>query len=147
LFDSSFQEAYLERVVDCYVNFLDEVTSVSQIKKDPHALYGALLSVCQSGLGRRILMENRDKQDGIRSWCQLVQYETDGNRNVRIKRLESFINTLFHRNYRGGLVKWIQDYEDAFTELVLLGQKTWNDDEIKKRRFVQNAQNSKYWFG
>jgi hypothetical protein len=23
----------------------------------------------------------------------------------------------------------------------LLGQKTWNDDEIKKRRFVQNAQN------
>jgi hypothetical protein len=41
----------------------------------------------------------------------------------------------------GGLVKWIQDYEDAFTELALLGQKTWNDDEIKKRRFVQNAQN------
>jgi hypothetical protein len=25
--------------------------------------------------------------------------------------------------------------------LPLLGQKTWNDDEIKKRRFVQNAQN------
>jgi hypothetical protein len=31
-------------------------------------------------------------------------------------------------------------YEDAFTELALLGQKTWNDDEIKKRRFLQNAQ-------
>jgi hypothetical protein len=38
-------------------------------------------------------------------------------------------------------VKWIQDYEDAFTEMALLGQKTWNDDEIKKRRFVQDAQN------
>jgi hypothetical protein len=76
-------------------------------------------------------MENRYKQDGIHSWCQLVQqYETDGNRNVRIKRLESVINTVFHRNYRVGLVKWIQDYEDAFTELALLGQKTWNDDEI-----------------
>jgi hypothetical protein len=87
-------------------------------------------------------MENRDKQDGIRSLCQLVQqYETDGNRNVRIKRLESVINTVFHRNYRGGHVKLIQDYEDAFTGLALLGQKTWNDDEIKKRRFVQNAQN------
>jgi hypothetical protein len=69
------------------------------------------------------------------------QYETDGNRNVRIKRLESVINTLFHRNYRRELVKWIQDYGDAFTELALLGQKTWNDDEIKKRHFVQNAQN------
>jgi hypothetical protein len=35
----------------------------------------------------------------------------------------------------------MQDYEDAFTELDLLGQKTYNDDDIKKRRFVQNAQN------
>jgi hypothetical protein len=84
-------------------------------------------------------MENRDKQDGIRSCCQLVQqfYETDGNRNVRIKRLESVINTVFLRNYKGGLVKWIQHYEDSFTELALLGQKTWNDDEVKKSRFVQ----------
>jgi hypothetical protein len=56
LFDSSFQEAYLERGVDCYVDFLDEVTSASQIKKDARALYGALLSACQSGVGHRILM-------------------------------------------------------------------------------------------
>jgi hypothetical protein len=69
------------------------------------------------------------------------QYEKDGNRNIRIKRLESVINTVFHRNYRGGLVKWIQNYEDVFTELALLGKKTWDDDDIKKRRFVQNAQN------
>jgi hypothetical protein len=40
-------------------------------------------------------MENRDKQDEIRSWCQLVQqYETDGNRNFRINRLESVIHTV-----------------------------------------------------
>jgi hypothetical protein len=39
------------------------------------------------------------------------------------------------------LVKWIQDYEDAFTELSLLGQKTWNDDDIRKRWLIQNAQN------
>jgi hypothetical protein len=116
LFDSSFQKAYLERGVDCYVDFLDEVSYASQIKEDTRALYGALLSAYQSGVGRKILMENRDKQDGIRSWCQLVQqYEIDGNRNVSIKRLESVINTVFNRNYRGGLVKWMQDYEDAFT--------------------------------
>jgi hypothetical protein len=46
LFDSSFQKAYLKRVVDCYVDFLDEVPSASQIKKDARALYGALLSAC-----------------------------------------------------------------------------------------------------
>jgi hypothetical protein len=133
---------FRERGVDCYVDFLDELPSASQIKKDTRALFGTLLSACQSGVGLRILMEYTDKQDGIRSWCQLVQqYETGDNRNVRIKRLESVINLVFHRNYRGGLVKWIQDYEDAFTELALFGQKTWNDYDIKKRRFVQNAQN------
>jgi len=67
-------------------------------------LYGALLSTCQSGVGRRILMENRAKQDGIRSWCQSVkQHETDGNKNVRIKKLEVIINTVFHRHYKDGL--------------------------------------------
>jgi hypothetical protein len=30
----------------------------------------------------------------------------------------------------------------VFTELVLLGQATWNDDDdIRKRRMIQNAQN------
>jgi shikimate kinase len=111
----------LERGVDCYVDFLDEVPSASQIKKDERTIYGALHSACQSVVECTILMENRDKQDVIRSCCHLVQqYEKDNNRNVRIKRLESVINTVFNRNYRGGIVKWIQDYEDAFTELALL---------------------------
>ena len=59
-----------------------------------------------------------------------------------LKKLENVITTVFHRHYRGGLIKWIQDYEDAYKELILLGQKTWNDDDVvKKRQFVQNAQN------
>jgi hypothetical protein len=62
LFDSSFQDASLERVVECYVDFLDEVPFASQIKKDLRALYGVLLSACQTGVGRRILMENRKKR-------------------------------------------------------------------------------------
>jgi hypothetical protein len=67
LFDSDFQEEYLEKGADCYIDFLDEVHSVSQIKKDARALYVTLLGACQSGVGRRILMENRGKQDVIRS--------------------------------------------------------------------------------
>jgi hypothetical protein len=39
------------------------------------------------------------------------------------------------------LFKWVQGYEDAFTELILYGQKTWNVDDIRKRRLVQNVQN------
>jgi hypothetical protein len=57
LFDSSFQEANIERSVDYYVDFLDEVPSASQFKNDARALSGALLSACQSGVGRIILMK------------------------------------------------------------------------------------------
>jgi hypothetical protein len=96
----------------------------------------------KGGAGGRILMENRLKQDGIRSWYQLVnQYETESNRNVRIKKLENVITTVYHGHYRGGQFKWIQEYEDAFTEFTLLGEKVWDDDGIKKCLFVQNAQN------
>jgi hypothetical protein len=64
LFNLDFHEANLEKDVECYIDFLHEVTSASQIKKDTHAFYGALLSACQSGVGPRILMENRAKESG-----------------------------------------------------------------------------------
>jgi hypothetical protein len=46
LFYSCFQETCLDRGVDCYVDFLDEVPYTSQIKKDTRASYDALLSAC-----------------------------------------------------------------------------------------------------
>jgi hypothetical protein len=70
-------------------------------------------------------MKNRGKQDGIRSWYQVVnQYETDGNKNVRIKKLANIIPTVFHRYYKGALFKWVQDNGDAFTEHGIVGQAT-----------------------
>jgi hypothetical protein len=127
------------REVQTVMLILDEVLSASQIKKDAHELYGALLNACKGGVGRRILMERRNE---IRVLYPLVnQYETDGNRNLWIKKLENVITTVFHRNNKGGLMKSIQDYEDAFTELVLLGQKTWDEDDMKKCQSVKNAKN------
>jgi hypothetical protein len=53
-------------------------------------LYGALLSVCQGGVGRRILMETRNEQDGIWAWYKLInQDKKNGNMNVRIESLIS----------------------------------------------------------
>jgi hypothetical protein len=86
-------------------------------------------------------MKNRDKQDVICTWRKFVQqYEINENRNSRIKRQESPIVTVSHPNYRGGFMKWILDFEDVFTEPILPDQNTWNDDERKKRSFVQNTQ-------
>jgi hypothetical protein len=110
----------LDRGPDCFVDFLDEVSFTLRSRKT----YEALLSACQCGVGRRILKESRHKQDGNRSWLQLVNnYETESNRNISIKRLENVAATVYYRHYRAGLLKWIKDYEDAFNELVILGEK------------------------
>ena len=58
----------------------------------------------------------------------------------KVKNLESVINTVFYRHYKGGLTKWIQDSEDALPELFILGQKSRDDDDIKKLCLIQNAQ-------
>jgi hypothetical protein len=70
------------------VDFLEEVPFCFPDQEGYTRIVWRITYACQSGVGRRVLMENRDKQDGIRSWRQLAQqYETDGNRNVRIKRI------------------------------------------------------------
>ena len=56
-------------------------------------------------------------------------------------QLKNMIATPFHRHYKGGLIKWVQDYENAFAELATLGEKAWSDDNAKKRRLINNAQN------
>jgi hypothetical protein len=62
-------------------------------------------------------------------------------RMLEYKKLENVITKVFNRHYKKGLIKWVQDYEDASTELVILGQTTSNNDDTKKRCLVQNAQN------
>jgi hypothetical protein len=120
LFDLHFYEAYLKEGLDCYVDVLHEVPSASQIKKNYGEKYSALLSACQSRVVRIILIDNKAKKDRICSWWQLVnKYETDDNKSFRTKKLENFMATVFHRNYRGGLAEWIQYYKDTFTEIVI----------------------------
>jgi hypothetical protein len=106
-----------------FLNYL-----ASQIKKDACTLYGALLSACQGGVGRRTLMVNRCKQ------VISMRQTTIGMLELRSLKTSSQLFSI-------DIIKEAYFYEDAFTELILLGQKTWNDDDIRKRRLVQNAQN------
>jgi hypothetical protein len=108
LFDTEFQTTYFERFTGCYADFLDEVPSASQIKEDGRTQNCALLSAFQAVLGRCILMEKINKQDGIWACYQYVSlYETAGNVNVRIKKLENVITRVFNKKLQGGLIKHI----------------------------------------
>ena len=140
LFDEDIQQKFLEKGFEAILDFPDEGISTIQFKKDVGALYGALRSACQSGVGKTILFEHRAKQDGVRAWIALKhKYDADGNKDLQIKRLENIIGTKFYRRYKGGLLQWVQDYENAFAELVHLGEEAWIKDSSRKRRILQNA--------
>ena len=66
LFARSFQKAYLKDGTACYINFLNEVHSESQVVKDIKVLYGALLSACHVGVAKATLATYSKTQDCIR---------------------------------------------------------------------------------
>jgi hypothetical protein len=53
-------------------------------------LYEALLSACQTGVGHRILMENKDKQDGIRSVHGVIFYNNIKQRPIEIPESKDY---------------------------------------------------------
>jgi hypothetical protein len=90
LFDVSFQDACLQKGVDCCIDFLGEVW-------DACALYGELLIACKSDVRCRILMENRSSHKMVSchgiNWSSIIkQMETDmiGLRNWKMSLLQYF---------------------------------------------------------
>ena len=112
------------------------------------SLLGGLLvarSECQSG--KEILKKYEADGDGILAWHEYdKKFNSDGHKDIRIRKLEKVISQPYHRSYRGGLAQWISDYESAFAELVELQtdaegqQSTWSCEDARKRRMFQNAQ-------
>ena len=143
LFDKAFQKCYLRYGVACIKEFQDDVHSTSQIKKDIHALFGALCCACNVGVGQTILLQYMDAQGGIRAWMEICEkYEADGNKELHIKKLEKVINTKYTKHYKGGLLQWVSSYENAFAELVTLEEHQWTLDSAKKRKLLQNSEDS-----
>ena len=98
--------------------FPDDVSNTAQLRKDVHALFGALRCACSSGVGKTILIKHMEAQDGIKAWMEITKkYEADGNKDVRIRKLEKVINTPFDRKMHGGLLAWVQSHENASNEM------------------------------
>ena len=139
MFKSEFQKRYLANGTQAFIFFLDEVASESQVKKDITALYGALMAACKVGVGSKILLQHEDTMDGLRAWMDMVdRYKNGGDRDVRIRQLEQVINKPYTDKYKGGLKKWVQDYENAFAHLVKLKCSKWMEDDSRKRQVLDN---------
>jgi hypothetical protein len=64
--------------------------------------------------------------------------EMSGSKDYKVSLIQSSIVIIGEDLLNGSKTMKMLSH---FSKMALLGQKTWNDDEIKKRRFLQNAQN------
>ena len=149
LFRKDFLAAYLEEGYDCWIKFPEDIHSEQQLREDSMSLLGGLLvSTSECNSGKEILKRYEAQGDGIRAWYEYdKKFNSDGHKDIRIRKLEQVISQVFHKGYKGGLARWISDYESAFAELVELQtedgtRSTWEDDATKKRRLFQNAVNT-----
>ena len=46
----------------------------------------------------------------------------------------TYCNKPYTKHYRGGLKQYLMDYENAFAELIELGEANWDNDKIKIRK-------------
>ena len=143
LFDERFQGLYKEyglAAVDhwCVEPGLPQLSRL-QFKLDLESLMGALQSAIVASYGKLEVMKYENTQDGLSAWLEIVEkFDKGGSKRNKIKELEQVISTPYNRHYKGGLRQFIIDYENAFMELIILGESAWNNDEPKVRRLIQN---------
>jgi hypothetical protein len=85
-------------------------------------------------------MENRIKQDGIRSWYQRVyQYETDSNLNVRIKKLDNVEELVRDKSFvetcnfpRSHAIRHEQQNKEKVTRQVNSTCQTTKKDKVNR---------------
>jgi len=85
-------------------------------------------------------MEVNQDLNGVKLWQYMLDnYMHDGDKQIRIQRLEAIISTKYHPSYPEKIEKWVQSYDNAFAELVQLKESQWSKDSTKKNRIVANA--------
>ena len=139
LFNEDFIAQYLEYGPSCYVNFKG-CKSELQVQMDVEALFGAIQQSCATPETQAIIIKHsKPTPNGVAAWKNLVEeYGSSGAKEIREDELEEVVNTHYSPTYKGGLAKWVQDYKNAFAELDAIDDRTFADDERKKKRILKN---------
>ena len=104
-------------------------------------MYGALQTSCKRGVAKSILLKYADESNKVAAWQELIEeFGNEGDKDLRIDKLETVINTQYTKSYKGGLRGCIMDYQNAFAELEMLGELSYANKESKKRKIIQNCE-------
>jgi hypothetical protein len=107
------------------------------LEKQNATLYGSLKQICRKGAARAIIRKHERKRDGMCTWLDLLKrYDNMGSNDVMTIYYDEIISRPFHRKYPGGLEQFASDYEDAYSELAVIGET--HSDMAKRRKILTN---------
>ena len=119
--------------------------TVNQLVSNVYWLYGALQTALLHH-GKLIVKEFERSQDGILCYWKFVKaYRFGGNVPQYIGRQQEVLTQLYHPNYNGGELGFLNDYVEAFSNIEYVLQKE-DDQETtalytekgKRELFVRN---------
>lgn len=107
------------------------------LEKQNAMLYGSLKQICGKGAAWAIIWKHEHKRDGMRTWLDLLHhYDNMGSSNVMTIYYNEVISRPFHHKYPGGLDQFAANYEEAYSELAVIGET--HSKLVKKRKILTN---------
>ena len=91
--------------------------SCAQFESDVAWLYGAMKQSI-TGRGYALIKYHEATQDGILTWRQFIStYRYHGDVETYISKQLEIVNCKFHEHYPGGMLKFLEDYDNAFINI------------------------------
>ena len=108
-----------------------------QLIHDVRVMFGALKTVFRSGKAKKHLTRHEEDYNGIAAWLGLMtEYDHGGDTEVLVEKYETIVQAKDHRDYPDGISGFVDDYENAFTELSALGES--HTDRSKMKVLMRN---------
>ena len=141
LFDKRFQQLYVKHGPAQTVDhpLLPKYIKISrpQLEEAKVHLFGAIKQTTKkSNTVLKFIYRHSEARDGILVWIDLCNtQDNDGNVDVREAKLIRITNQQYSSHYPGGLMKYLDDIDDAYAGLDVLGNK------FTSRQKMQNLLN------
>ena len=125
-----------------------QYVSTSQFILDIVWLFGALQQSLTTR-GKVMVRANEHNQDGLIVWFGLMtKFRYGGDVDVYLAKLQQIVAQRYHNNYPGGMMQFLEDYEEAFMNMENVMQRKHQHnpnescslytDDRKRRLFIQN---------
>ena len=99
-------------------------------------MFNALSQALGTGRGADIIISHRATQDGIAAYhMMVVRYCFGGDIETFKKKQNDMLTTNFHRNYTGGALAFLDDWERAAVKLAAASPSEALTDQQKRSNF------------